>query len=588
MSDSEPQFNVLGPVEVRVGAGVVDVGPARGQGVLAVLLLEANRPVTTDQLVERVWGERRLPDRPRHTVQTYVSLLRRALCAVKDATILRRSDGYLLSVDERLVDVHRFRALVRQARTAGEDRRAMSLFERALAHWRGDALGVQDTPYLNGVRAGLSQERREAERDLTDLHLRGGMHGAVLAGLSYWAQEYPLDERLAGQLMLALVRCGRQADALGHYQRLRLRLAEELGADPVPALQTLYQQILVADPALTAPTPPPITTPPRTRPVTAPRQLPAAPRLLTGRAGELRAIDEAVEQNEGGGDPRSGIGAQSGNRARAGERAAADRAQRSRPGIGSGPGFGGGGGGDAAGGTAVVAISGPAGIGKTALALHWSHRNLARFPDAQLFVDLCGHERDAAPVTANDALGWFLRALGVGSAAIPAEQQERSALYRSLLADRRALIVLDNARDSRQVRPLLPGSASCLTITTSRHQLTGLVALEGALPVALDPLDPREARELLTRRLGERRCANQPRAVDELVTLCGGRPLDLSAAAARAAVQPEWPLADLVAELRARRERHPAADAPRFAPADQMPDSPRAGYGVSKPAIAMP
>lgn len=522
MPDFEPRFNVLGPVEVHVGGAVVNVGPARGQGVLAALLLQANRPVTTDQLLDRVWGERRLPDRPRHTVQTYVSLLRRALRTIKDVSIVRRSNGYLLSVDERLIDVHRFRALVREARAEIDDRRAISLFERALAHWRGDALGAQDTPYLNGVRAGLSQERHAAQRDLTDLYLRNGLHGAILAELSFWAREHPLDERLAGQLMLALLRCGRQADALQHYQRLRARLAEELGADPGPALQSFHQQILVGDPALSAPIPGPAAVRPRAYPVTAPRQLPAAPRLFAGRARELLLIDEATAAGEGTGDGSGGP----------------------------------------SGAPAVVAISGPAGIGKSALALYWSHCNLDRFPDAQLYVDLCGHDGSRQPVTAAEALRWFLRALGISSAMIPADEQERSALYRSLLAGRRVLIVLDNALDYGQVRPLLPGTGPCLTITTGREQLTDLIAVQGAHPVVLDVLGPREARELLTRRLGERRCAAQCQAVDELVALCGGRPRELGAAAALAAVQSDRPLAELVIELRTRSDPPPgSADA---------------------------
>ena len=576
MPDSELRFNVLGPVEVHVGGAVVNVGPARGQGVLAALLLQANRPVTADQLLDRVWGDGRLPDRPRHTVQTYVSLLRRALRTIKDVSIVRRSNGYLLSVDEQLIDVHKFRALVREARAETDDRRAISLFERALAQWRGDALGAQDTPYLNGVRARLSQERHAAQRDLTDLHLRNGLHGAILAELSFWAREHPLDERLAGQLMLALLRCGRQADALQHYQRLRARLAEELGADPSPALQSFHQQILLGDPTLSAPVSAPAAMHPRAYPVTAPRQLPAAPRLFAGRARELLLIDEALaagESTEGGFGRANGRGGSEGS-GKAGGTDGSDGA--------GGP----------SGAPAVVAISGAAGIGKTALALHWSHRNLDRFPDAQLYVDLCAHDRSRQPVTAAEALRWFLRALGLSSAMIPADEQERSALYRSLLAGRRVLIVLDNALDYEQVRPLLPGTGPCLTLITSREQLTDLIAVEGAHPVALDVLGPREARELVTRRLGERRCAGQAPAVDELVALCGGRPLELSAAAALAAVQAERPLAEVVAEaaaeLRARSDLRPGSAAASPAAAPGLADLAATGAGLADLSAAGP
>jgi DNA-binding SARP family transcriptional activator len=260
----------------------VAVGAARQRCVLAVLLLDANRGVSVDQLVERVWGGRRLPERPRKAAQVYVSLLRSALASIDGVAIVRRPDGYLIEVPEQCVDVHEFHRLVDQARTCADDDRAATLFQQALRMWRGEAFGELDTPWLADVRESLNQQRRTAERDLTDVQLRQGRHGTVLARLSLWAQEHPLDERLTGQLMLALFRCGRQADALAEYQRVRGRLADELGTSPGRALHELYQRILTDDPSLAVV--------PAPRPLAVPRQLPVAPRWFTGRHAELDAL----------------------------------------------------------------------------------------------------------------------------------------------------------------------------------------------------------------------------------------------------------------------------------------------------------
>ncbi|HEY2443127.1 MAG TPA: AfsR/SARP family transcriptional regulator [Streptosporangiaceae bacterium] len=238
------EFSLLGPVEARAGGELIDLGAARERCVLAVLLLDANRCVSADQIVERVWGGGRLPRRPRGTVQTYVSFLRHKLI------IVRQPNGYMISLDEQLVDVHAFRALIKAARAARRDDKASALFEQALGLWQGEAFGALDTPWLGDVRAILDTERRAAERDLADIGLRQGQHGALLPRLAAWAARDPLDERLAGQLMLALYRSGRQADALAHYERSRRLLVDDLGLDASDDLQRLRQQILSADPAL--------------------------------------------------------------------------------------------------------------------------------------------------------------------------------------------------------------------------------------------------------------------------------------------------------------------------------------------------
>ena len=244
-------FCLLGPVEVRKDGQVIDVGPARRQCVLATLLLEVNQSVSTEQLIDRVWGDQRLPGRPRYAVATYVSLLRRALAGVNELAIVSERSGYRAVLDERLVDVPEFHRLIGEARAAGNDQDAIERFGSALRLWRGPPFGALDTPWLASVGATLETERLAAERDLTDARLRAGQHSALLAPLSEWSGQHPLDERLVGQLMVALYRSGRQADALTRYERTRGLLAGELGVDPSPALRELHQQILVSDAALT-------------------------------------------------------------------------------------------------------------------------------------------------------------------------------------------------------------------------------------------------------------------------------------------------------------------------------------------------
>ena len=521
VSVAAAEIRLLGPVQVRAGGRLVDVGAARQRCVLTVLLLEANRPVSADQLVERVWGDGPLPDRPRRAVQIYVSLLRRALASVDGVTLARQSGGYLIDVDEQYVDAHAFRALIGQARAAARDTDAIELFERALGLWHGEALSALDTPWINAARVTLDKERQAAERDLTDLQLRQGRHGVMLARLSAWAEQHPLDERLAGQLMLALYRSGRPADALHHYRQLRELLADELGADPGPALQRLHQQLLTNDPSLATSPPqqdedPSGTTDPApgTRITVVPRQLPAGIAHFTGRAEALKTLNTLAGRVCGTG-----------------------------------------------GAVVVSVISGTAGVGKTALAVHWAQQQAVQFPDGQLYVNLRGFDPAGAPVQATAAIRGFLNALGVPSSQIPADLEEQAGLYRSLLTGRRMLVVLDNARDPEQVRPLLPGAAGCLVLVTSRNRLTSLVALQGAHPVTLDLLTLEESRALIARRLGAERAATEPVAVDDLIELCARLPLALNITAVRAAAHPNVPLAALAGQVRDAHQRLDALDA---------------------------
>lgn len=529
------ELRLLGDIEARVNDRPVDIGHARQRSVLAALLAEPNRPIPVGRLVDRVWGQGRMPTDPVGAIRTYVSLLRRALTGY--VAITARTPGYTAVVDEQRVDLHLFRSLLAQARAAA-DEHAAGLFEQALRLWRGEPFAGLDTPWINAARQALSVDRQTARLDLFDIRLRLGRHTSLLAELTHLAAAHPLDERVAGQLMLALYHSGRQGDALAQYHRIRRQLTDELGVDPGAALQRLHQGILAADPRLAppvapgspvipvppaAPVPPVVPAPPvalvppvppvPSSPVM-PRQLPAAPRGFTGRARELAALTAALD-----------------------EPAEAERA------------------------LLLSVIAGSGGIGKTWLALHWAHRHVDRFPDGQLYVNLRGYDPSGQPVDPAFALRGILGALGVAPDAIPGGLEARAGLYRSLVADRRMLILLDNALDAGQVTPLLPGTAACTVLVTSRCYLGALVAGHGARCVELDVLSDAEARQVLVRYLGQDRVAAEPLAVAELVACCAGLPLALGIAAARADRRPAFPLTALAAELRDRSGRLDALDA---------------------------
>ncbi len=495
-------FRLLGTAEAQGDGTAIDLGHPRQRAVLGVLLLEANRIVSTSQLLDRVWGECS-PKRGRETVYNYVSRLRTALRAVEDEVRLeRRSGGYLLAVDKEAVDVHQFRCLVTRARTVDDDRGALELFEQALQLWRGEVLPGVDTPWVTGLRVTLDNERLAAELDHVDTALRCGRHTLLFPSLSARAARYPLDERVAGQMMLALYRSGRQAEALEHYQVLRRRLADELGADPGPDVQRLHHRILTADASLTAPSRPG----PAPKAVVVPRQLPAAVPYLVGRVRESAALTAQVESAAGSGT------------------------------------------------VVITSVGGTAGIGKTALAVHWAHRVRDRFPDGQLYVNLRGFDPRAQAMDSAEAVRGFLDALGVTRQHVPPSPEAQIALYRSLLDGRRILVVLDNARDAQQVRPLLPGTAGAVAVVTSRNRLPGLVAVDGAHPISLDLLTEQEAHQLLIRRLGPRRVAAEPQAVRQIIARCARLPLALTIAATRAA-QSGFPLAALAEELTETAQR---------------------------------
>ncbi|NKE62110.1 AfsR/SARP family transcriptional regulator, partial [Lentzea sp. PSKA42] len=491
------EFGLLGGVEAHLDGVPVDLGHPRQRGVLAALLVDANRPVSTGRLLDRVWGEDP-PSRGRETLYNYLSRLRAALPATDEVRLTRRSGGYLLTLDEQTVDLHRFHRLLVQARATG-GRRALELFDQALGLWRGEPLSDLDTPWAIELRATWERERLAAELDHTDIALRCGRHAELLPGLAARAARHPLDERVAAHLMLALYRSGRQAEALELFHRVRTRLVDGLGTDPGEQLQRLHRQILQADPELTVAahtepaTPPPVS-----------RQLPIAPRSFTGRTDELAELTAAMDSST------AGHGAT----------------------------------------VLVSAIGGAGGIGKTWLALHWAHQNAHHFPDGQLFVDLHGFSPTDRPVEPDDAVRGFLTALGVAPDRVPDELDAKAALYRSLVAGKRMLVVLDNAATTDQVVPLLPGSPTCAVLVTGRNKLASLIDRYGARHLQLDVLTDDEARALLVGRLGAERVAAEPGATEDLIDLCGRYPLALSIMTRHAHTRPREPLAEFAAELR--------------------------------------
>jgi DNA-binding SARP family transcriptional activator/tetratricopeptide (TPR) repeat protein len=499
------EFRLLGDVEVRVGNARLDVGHARQRCVLVALLLNANRSVPADQLIERVWGLHP-PAGARRVLSTYVSRLRRALRPADRVSIDFTPQGYGLFTDPQTVDLDLFRHLVARSRAVDDADDAAELLGDALRCWNGEPFPTLDTPWMNEARSGLEAERFAAELDRNEVALRTGRHRALLPEMTAAMRTHPLDERLAGQLVLALYRCGRQRDALTAFQEMRRRLHEELGTRPCLQLETLYRQILANDPSLAAPA----TTGPAREPAdpTVPRQLPPAPRLFCGRTHELAELDALVTALDDGSNT-----------------------------------------------VIISAVSGMGGIGKTSLAVHWAQENVDRFPDGQLYLNLRGFDPSGIVMTSGEALRSLLEALGVAAQQIPAAAETQVGLYRSLLAGRRVLVVLDNVRDEEQIRPLLPGVAGCLALVTSRHQLTGLVVADGAIPLALSPLSHTEAGTLLGRRLGADRTAAEPVAVDEIIELCARLPLALAVVGARAAGMPSARLGDLAEQLHERRDR---------------------------------
>ncbi|MEU6201512.1 BTAD domain-containing putative transcriptional regulator [Streptomyces sp. NPDC047061] len=514
------RFAVLGPVLAWFGEREVDLGSPQQRAVLAALLLRRGQQVTVGELVHAVWGKER-PAAAVSVLRTYVSRLRKVLEPEREAgagprLIVSAADGYQARVSEHALDLHRFEhqvAEARRLRAAGETAVAGDLLHSALGLWQGTPLAGLPGPLAAAERARLAEQHLGVLEFRLDTDLQLGRHADLIGELDGLTGEHSLREELWRLLMLALYRSGRQADALAAYRRSRGVLVRELGIEPGAALRDLHDRILTGDPSLDLV--PPIARPgpaeparptPSAKPsanAIRPAQLPADLRTFTGRHQELEEVRALLP---GGAAPPAAV--------------------------------------------VISAIGGMAGIGKTALAVHWAHEIAHRYPDGQLYVNLRGFDSTGSVVPSEEALRTFLDALGVPPERIPTTGLDaQAALYRSLLAERRVLVLLDNARDTEQVRPLLPGAPGCLVIVTSRNRLTGLIANDGARPLTLHPLAPGEALDFLHRRLGTARVTAEPKAVDDIIERCARLPLALAVVAARATTNPHFALAAIAGEL---------------------------------------
>jgi DNA-binding SARP family transcriptional activator len=520
-------FAVLGPVRAWHDGDEIDVGGPQQRAVLAIMLLRAGAYISTDELVDTLW-----PDDPPKSatgiVRTYVYRLRKALGSDK---LLYSVGGYALAMRGDEFDVARFKGLVDQAgwaRSEGDIAAAVECLNEALSLWKGTPLAGVSGRFAETRGALLEEMRLAAAEDYADDSLTLRKHLQAIPTLASLAAEYPYRERLRSLLMLALYRAGRQAEALAVFDEVRRLFSAELGIDPGPQLQDVHLRILNADPALLdapaakasvgaggvrpyataqgpddvgdkgpAPSPRPADTVrvPAAPPAQLPRDLPT----FAGRSADVESVVAGFTDRSGSGG--------------------------------------------------VTVITGMAGVGKTTLSVHAAHLLAGQFPDGQLYVDLRGFDRSGMALSAQDAIRQLLAGLGVPPGRIPFEEEAQVGLYRSTIAGRRVLIVLDNARGAEQVRPLLPGDSRCHVLVTSRDQMRSLIATEGAQLVGLSPLSKEDAREALSRRLGAARADAEADAVERLIELCGGLPLALSVVAARAATYPTHSLSSLATEL---------------------------------------
>ncbi|MDH6116467.1 DNA-binding SARP family transcriptional activator [Kitasatospora sp. GAS204A] len=501
------RYELLGPLLVRRAGQARDPGPAMQCAVLAVLLLSANEPVPREQIVQAVWGVRATVNSP-GLVATYVSRLRRILEPQRPpraagAVLTSYGAGYRLAVGAGELDLYEFeaaRSRARAERAAGETARAADTLDRALALWRGGGLDGLPGPFAAVHRSRLAELRLATQEERFELALLLGRQHEVVAELGLLAAAHPQRERLRGLLMLALYRAGRQSEALAVFAETRQHLIDSQGLEPGGDLAQLQRLILRGDPSLeldrgaTAPGP-------RLRVVCRPAQLPSDLPDFTGRVAEARLLIRSL---------------------------AASRGRRG-------------------GAVPVAVISGPPGVGKTALAVHVAHRLRERFPDGQLYAGL--HEADGRPGEVGALLGALLGDLGVAAEALPAEPARRGALFRSVTAGRRLLLVLDDARDEAQLAALLPGSPSCAVLVTARGRLAGL---PGGRPVALDCLGAGDARRLWRRLVGE---AGEGEDEGAVLAACAGLPLALRVAGGRLLARPGHGLGALAARLADEEQR---------------------------------
>jgi len=514
------EFRLLGPVEVAGESGTLALGGTKIRTLLAALLLAPGRVIAMDRLVDLIWDDEP-PPTARALIQTYISTLRRTIGDTGTDLIRTEAPGYLARVAEDSIDRNRFEQFVAQGRAAAADgrhREASNAFRAADTLWRGPALGGVRSRILATEAARLDEQRIAVVEARIAADLELGRTDELIGELTVLVGQHPTRSSLRGQLMLALYRAGRNADALSVFRHGREALIDELGIEPGVELTRLHEAILRSDPALLGPRPeppmPPPAQPPPARPEPAveppfpvPRQLPPDAADFTGRADLVAELADVLTGGRQG--------------------------------------------------PVVAALLGPGGVGKSALTVHVAHQVSSAYPDGQLHVDLRGTTNPASPA---EVLGRFLRALQPNQSAIPDAADERMDAYRTLLSGRRMLIVLDDAENEQQVRPLLPGTDTCSVLLTSRNRLAGLA---GAHLVELDMLSSAEATALLARIAGADRIEAAPDAVADIVASCGHLPLAVRVAGARLATRRQWTprlLANRLTDERRRLDELAAGD----------------------------
>ncbi len=501
-------FRILGPLELAGRHGPVVLSASRQSIIMSTLLLETNRIVSVDRLVDAVW-----PDEPpataRGQIQICISSLRGILTKHDlPGVINTKPPGYQIEVRDDAVDLLAFERLVatgRQASAAGRLPEAVDAYKQAVILWRGEPFAGSPSPILQAAATPLIERRLAAVEEYADLRMRLGQHQSIIGELVDLVERYPLRERLRAQLMLALFRSDRRADALDVYRQGRRILVDELGLEPGDQLRQIERAILSDDPELRLESGI-VSVGMMTGQRTVPRMLPGALSDIAGHTEMTEAMQRHVLRRDGLGDRLSG--------------------------------------------PKVVAISGRGGAGKTTLATHVAHSLAGSFPDGQLFAHL--HGAGPEPSAPAEVLGRFLRALGVAGNKVPEQIEERVDMFRSSVADQRLLVVLDDCADEEQVRWFMPATAGCALLVTSRHRLTGL---SGAYQVEVDVLGLDHSLELLGNMLGAERLNAELKAATELVRLCGGLPLALRVAGARLAARPHWTIAHLVERLSDERRR---------------------------------